>query len=303
MAKHFTPPEITLEDKRLGYERAYNSSRMNLILITVFTLINILFLALNYNTYFLFSAFIPYFLVTAGMLMCGRFPEDYYVDDLAGMTFLNDSVFVVLLVIAVALTFLYLIAFKMSSKNRVGWLIFALVFFSIDTLAMIFLGGISLETILDVIFHGWCIVSLILGIVNHSKLKALPAAEEGFNVDSLSVDENAESETTDSTEDATPAEESEPKNSNIIRPADKTVKHRVLLEKHMYSYDICYRRVKHTNELVINGNVYDEIEGIIEYPHSLKAWIDGHYILVGYDGVRSYINVDGNNVAKKIRLY
>ena len=112
------------------------------------------------------------------------------MDELEGMTFLNNSVFVVLLIIAVALSFVYLLAFLMSSKNRVGWLVFALVFFGIDTLAMLFLGGISVETILDVIFHGWCIVSLILGIVSHYKLKELPESEESFNVDSLSVIEN-----------------------------------------------------------------------------------------------------------------
>jgi hypothetical protein len=317
MSKFSTLPEPTIAEKRLKYERSYNNARANLIWVIAFTIINIFLLAINADVYFLFSAFIPYFIVSVGMLICGRFPAEYYVDELEGMTFLNNSVFVVLLIIAVALSFVYLLAFLMSSKNRVGWLVFALVFFGIDTLAMLFLGGISVETILDVIFHGWCIVSLILGIVSHYKLKELPESEESFNVDSLSVSENigenvgenveenieanVESDVTDSERKS--AAEDGPKNSNIIRPADKNVKHRIFLQKHIFSYDICYRRVKHTNELVINGNVYDEIEGIMEYPHSLKAFIDGHYIVVGFDGLRSYINVDGDNVAKKIRLY
>lgn len=91
--------------------------------------------------------------------------------------------------------------------------------------------------------------------------------------------------------------------SNIIRKADKNAKHKVLLQTRRLNYDICYRRVKHTNELVINGNVYDELEGIFEYPHALKAWIDGHYIVASYTGTHSVISVDGENVAKKSDLF
>ena len=94
----------------------------------------------------------------------------------------------------------------------------------------------------------------------------------------------------------------EVQNSNVIREAAKDVKHRILLEKHIFSYDICYRRVKHTNELVINGKVYDEIQGIMEYPHTLKAWIDGHYVSVGYTGTHSFITFDGDTIAKKLRI-
>lgn len=289
--------------KRQKYERYYLNARINLIWVVVFTLINILFLAINVDVYFLFSAFIPYFVVTTGMFLCGRFPEDYYEG--YDVPFLDNTVFVVLLVVAVAFTFGYILAFKMSSKNRVGWLIFALAYFAIDTLTMLFLGGFSLESILDIVFHGWVIVSLILAIVNHYKLKKLPAEEEQtFDVNSLSVDDDSQTaEGEQSPEDGDEPTQSAPKQSEPLRVADKTVKHRVLIEKRMYSYDICYRRVKRTNELVINGNVYDEFEALIEPPHTLEAWIDGHHILVGYDGTRSYINVDGENVAKKLRIY
>jgi len=269
------------------YEQKYHRSRVNLLLVVVFTAINLLLLVTNADSYFLFSAFIPYFIATIGMLLCGRFPEEYYTEELEGMAFLDNSVFVILLVVAVVLTLLYLLAWFMSSKNRVGWLIFALVFFGLDTIGLLLIGGISLDSVFDIVFHGWAIYDLILGVRAHYKWKKLPPEEEPVVAEGENPEEGA-TETSDSA---------------ILREAAKDVKHRVLLETRMFNYDICYRRVKHTNELVINGNVYDEYAGTIEPPHTLSAMVGGHYIEVGYTGSHSFISVDGQNVIKKLRLF
>ena len=81
------------------------------------------------------------------------------------------------------------------------------------------------------------------------------------------------------------------------------VKHRVLLEATVSNYKICYRRVKSTNELVINGKVYDELNVFHEHPHTLIARVNGHNISAIYNGAYSFIAVDGQIVAKKIRWY
>ncbi len=164
--------------QREVYEQKYRSSRMNLLLVVVFTAINLLLLVTNSDTYFLFSAFIPFFISSMGMLLCGRFPEEFYTDGLEDMLFFDNSVFVILLIISVTLTLLYLLAWFMSSKNRVGWLIFALVFFGLDTLGMFFISGISLESIIDIVFHAWVIYYLIIGISVHYKLKKLPPEQD-----------------------------------------------------------------------------------------------------------------------------
>lgn len=158
-------------------EQKYKSSRMNLLLVVVFTAVNIGLLVTNADSYFLFSAFVPYFIASMGMLLCGRFPEEYY-PDLSGMTFFDDSVFVVLLVISIVLTLLYLLAWFMSKNNRVGWLIFALVFFGVDTLGMLLINGISFEAAIDILFHVWVIYDLSVGIRAHYKSKTLPTEEE-----------------------------------------------------------------------------------------------------------------------------
>lgn len=90
---------------------------------------------------------------------------------------------------------------------------------------------------------------------------------------------------------------------NPVRRADRSAKARILLEARVEEYEICYRRVKSTNELVINGIVYDEKKGVIEFPHTLSAVIDGHTIEAGLsDDSQSYIIFDGECLANKLRL-
>lgn len=175
MANSFINPMPT-QHKIL--EQKYNSSRMNLLLVVVFTAINLVLLVTNSDSYFLFSAFIPYFITTMGMLLCGRFPAEFYGGEYNSLQFFGDSFFMVLLAISIVLMLLYLLAWFMSRKQHVGWLIFALVFFGLDTIGMLFINGFSVESIIDIVFHGWVIYYLILGISSHYKLKKLPPEEE-----------------------------------------------------------------------------------------------------------------------------
>ena len=90
---------------------------------------------------------------------------------------------------------------------------------------------------------------------------------------------------------------------NPIRHANCSVKVRILLEARVEEYEICYRRVKSVNELVVNGVVYDEKKGVIEFAHNLSAVVDGHTIEAGLsDDSYSYIMFDGECLANKLRL-
>ena len=88
-----------------------------------------------------------------------------------------------------------------------------------------------------------------------------------------------------------------------LRPANTSVKSKILLEATVGKYVICYRRVKSVNELVINGDVYDERKGIFEFEHTLSAAIDGHRIEAGLrnEGY-SFISFDGKRIARKKRV-
>ncbi len=92
-------------------------------------------------------------------------------------------------------------------------------------------------------------------------------------------------------------------NSDRMRKADLSVKCKILLEARIDGYHICYRRVKTVNELVINGVVYDEKKGLIEFAHNLSATIDGHTMEAGYDeDSMSYISYDKKRIKEKKRL-
>lgn len=91
--------------------------------------------------------------------------------------------------------------------------------------------------------------------------------------------------------------------SDALRYADMNIKSRILLQAEVGKYNICYRRVKTVNELIVNGVVYDEIKAIIEFEHELSATVDKHQIRAGYDDASySYIEFDGEIVEYKRRI-
>lgn len=178
--------------QRQQLERRYASARMNLLWVVLFTAINIVLLVSNSYTYFLFSAFIPYAIVDYGMIVCGKYPADFY-GDLSQYQFFDTTVLVVLIAVAAVICVLYLLCWIFSKKRRVAWLIVGLVFFALDTVFML-LGGISADRILDIVFHGWVIISLTGGIIAHSKLKKLPAEEPAPVAEPVQTEETASGE-------------------------------------------------------------------------------------------------------------
>ncbi len=268
-------------------ETRCRNARSNLLYVVIFTLVNLLLLVTKSDLYFLFSAYVPYALVSVGMMLCGMYPAEYYGQDISNVEFLSPTVFAILLTVAIVIIAIYFICWIFSKKNKVGWFIFALIIFAIDTIVMLVFTGFAVEAIVDIIFHIWVIVSLALGINAYFKLKKLPVETEEIIEAEYAVKEQ------ESLED-----------SVILRLADSNVKAKILLESNVLGHTVTYRRIKRVNELVIDGNVYDEIEALIEFAHSLEAQIDGHTIEVGFDGkLHSYLKVDGQVVAKKMRLY
>lgn len=166
--------------ERAMLENKYRSARIDLLLVAVMTLVNIIFVITGSDTYFLFSASVPYLLSFVSALYCGMLsPEVYeYLEiDPATAEFLPAPVFYVALAIALIFTALYVLAFFLSGKGRYGWLIFALVFFIIDTLIMFGYYGISFDMIIDYVFHAAVIVFLAIGIKARRKLDNLPPEE------------------------------------------------------------------------------------------------------------------------------
>ena len=260
----------------------YNNCINNLLLVVGFSVINVVLLLTNANSYFLFSAFIPYFAIDYGMYFCGMYPEEYYYD-VPDMVFEDKSLLGICIAIAVVVILAYLLCWYLAKKKKLGAVIAALVFFIIDTVAMLWLTGFSMDSIIDILMHVWVLSYLVFAIVTYVKIKKSPS-EEAF-------DELAEMQVCDDG------------NSPVLRMAEDT-KCRVFIETETKGMHIVFRRVKRTNELVINGCVYDEYVALAEFAHTLTAFVDGHKVEAMYDGSASVkIFVDSELVAKKMRIF
>ena len=259
-----------------------------LFLVAIFTLLSVLSLLFSGSFYFLVSATVPSIIVSLGMVLCGILPDEEYVGDLSGMRIFDKSAFTIFIIIAVVIIALYFVSAILSRKEKVGWLIFSLVFFSLDTILMIIYFGFQGYTLINLIFHAGIIIFLIVGIKAHYEFKKLPPEEQ--NPAPPTNNEN----TNEPLED-----------SPILRPADLSIKSRILLDHNYQGHQIVYRRYKKTNELVIDGNVYAEYTAKLEFDHSLVANLDGHTIIAGlYSmGTRSFIAIDGILIKQKLRWY
>lgn len=262
----------TPRNPRASAQQQYKIARSNLLLMLVLTVVNIVLLAAEADTMLLFSATVPYYLSAISMGLYAEFSQ---------VAFIGFGIVVAILVI-------YLLCWIFSKKHY-GWMIAALVFFILDSIAMIGLYVLAedFSGILDLVVHIWVLYYLIIGVRYGHKLKNI-SPEEAVEYE-IEQPEQPQMNTMG--------------NSIALRVVDNDVKHRVLIDGNYLGHYICYRRVKRINELVVDGYVYDDVEMLVETAHALNATIDGHRIQVGFDGMsHSYIRIDGEQVAKKLRL-
>lgn len=265
-------------------EDRYKTGVTNILLVLGFTVLNIVFLLANSGTYFLFSAFLPYFAVDYGMYATGSYPEEFYYGD---EIFLDKSFLYVMVAVAAVIILLYVLSWLFAKKNKVGWLIFALVFFVADTAGMLAMLEIGADTIIDIVFHIWVLASMAMGIHAHYKLKKLPEEEPVVEVPA----------------EAAQVEGALQPNTPVLRMADTEVKAKVFVQADYNGKHIEFRRVKRTNELVINGMVYDEYEALAESAHTLTAVIGGQKFEAVFDGFTSVmLFVDGQEIARATRI-
>lgn len=204
MASFFKSPAQNQDiNERTLLENKYHAARHNLLIVIAFTVLNSVLLAAGGDSYFLFSAYVPYFMVGLGMEMCGMFPAEYYEAYYTNFQPVDKTAFVILLVIAIVLLSVYLLCWILSKKNRVGWLIFALVWFGIDSIMLLVMMGADIvDYIMDVVFHAWVIISLINGIRSYYKLQKLPEESEQWPVPEQTAGESIEyMESADKTEE------------------------------------------------------------------------------------------------------
>lgn len=193
--------------------RKYTVCRSNLLLVILFTVINMFTISFN-NSYFLFSATIPTLFPSIGLGMAAETGDNMYL-----------YVFIALGLIA-TLPYLFCWIF---SKKRVGWMVAALVFFSFDCLFLLL--NLDLSMIIDILVHAWVMFYLITGVRHGFKLRDLPAEEppmvgaEAVDTtagDELATDGNAAADTATETASETADEAPAFDESIFDYPAEDT---------------------------------------------------------------------------------
>lgn len=130
----------------------YNNSRLSILLLFIFSVINI-FTISTLGTYFLFSAYLPQVLIS--------------------LAYLDPSLTPVMVILSILYILPYLLCY-IFSKKKAGWMVAALVLFSVDSLFFLidlfaYLAAGDLSFIIDLIFRIYVLASLIIGVVNRKQ--------------------------------------------------------------------------------------------------------------------------------------
>ena len=290
----------------------YGVARGNLLLVVILTVVNIILCALNANWYMLFSASVPYaviFFASAAVY----YPEESGFLEMGFEPVANPTTFlIVAVVIALILTVPYLLCWAFSKKHY-GWMIGALVMFSLDTICMFLVFSFDLSMIIDLLVHAWVLYYLIMGVKNGitvKKAEEVAAKEAPLSAD-FTVNDPANTygsgygETTDS---GVPDDGSytAAADSPILRSANQAEgkKVKVYVEADYRNHHIVYRRVGKVEELVVDGAVYGELARSALAQRQggcITAQVDGLAIEAGFYQSSSIITVNGQTVASTVR--
>jgi len=137
----------------------FRGARGTLLLVVVFTTVNLFLAAFGTSFYMLFSATVPQIFLGLGLGLADEFQNNIFL--IAGAT------------AAFAGVFLYLLCWSLANRYRV-FILFALVLFSIDTLvcvAFVFIGGFDLWYLVEIAFHVWILFGLVNGVIAWAKLR------------------------------------------------------------------------------------------------------------------------------------
>jgi len=157
-----------LADTRAQLEKKYNISRNNLLAVIALTVLNIILALLDTDLFFLFSASIPMYLL---------YWDSWYSTITGILTFSPIGVTAAFVTVSI-----YGVFWWLTQKYK-GWIIAALVYFSIDVFVsvwiLIFLiEGFEIALLIEIAFMAWIMYYLIAGTIAWSKLRDLQTQEQ-----------------------------------------------------------------------------------------------------------------------------
>jgi len=285
-------------------EKRFNISRSNLLAVIILTSVNIFLTISNTDLHFLFSASIPMMLL-------------YFISGItsAAGNFTYSAAGIIAAFVAMSF---YGICWYLSKKHR-GWIVAALVFFAIDTLALIILWaifspsrGIDISLAIEFAFIAWVMYYLIIGTNAWYKLKNMLAYEES-EFDQTPTAIGMELGNKPSAPARTIPVAQMPL-SIAIRESSK--KGKVLISQSYNNMEIVVKRAFGVTELIVDGVVYAEKTGVYEgKSYMLEANVNNVIINATMElpSIKTaikedvlptmYLYINGNLAAEKARYF
>lgn len=163
-------PVITLS--RESMEARISGGRTMLITAIVLTILNMIFVVLDKNMYFIFSVAASYYMVAFGKGMDNGFSE--------GAWSVNGTYTVTALVMSVIVLAIFFLCWYKSKTNH-RWLTVGLVLFIFDTLVLIWVTLVMIadpgSNIVDLCIHLWILYIMGRAVNCSKKLKQLDLEE------------------------------------------------------------------------------------------------------------------------------
>ncbi len=151
-------------------KKNYNSARFTLIGLLIITCINIVLAISGSDTYYLFTAYVPYNFAVTGIIMAGRFIPEFYEQYEAEIgepyPVLGDIALYVGIALAVVAIAVYVLLWLLS-KKKYGFLVAATALFGFDTFLVLL--SIADGMFLDMIFHVIITIMLVRGCISGKK--------------------------------------------------------------------------------------------------------------------------------------
>jgi hypothetical protein len=146
-----------IKQQVLKFEKARN----NLLTVIVFTIINLILTAFDAGISFLFSATLPQVIFEIGKTLDSE---------------IGSSIFMIIgLIIAFIIIITYFVFWILAKRMRV-FILVALIFFSVDSLVLLFLVldmEFNASLLLEIAFHVWILYYLINGVKAWAKIRGV----------------------------------------------------------------------------------------------------------------------------------
>ena len=253
--------------------KKFNVASWIILIMVIISAFNILLTLANSDLYLFFTVILPMLLYGNGGSVLGG-------------------------ILATVVLLAYLACFFLMRRWR-AFILVTLVLFIIDCLMIvwvIWLTGFVASYWLDIVFHAIIMYYLAAGTVAWGKLRRTSAEDFKDAEQELVIHRSGATRLVD-------------ESGGVVERGKTPLrfdseKGRVLVKANYETLYICMKRSYGLTELIVNGHVYDEVQGVAETAYSLFAFVNNIRVCGKYNPMKFRMEIYANDIliAKKIRL-